>query len=382
MSEHFRTIKRLLIPLSLMTISGAIAQTPDVRTDVELETFLAERANLNINMPDAGYIWDDSSFTGSTETGTLSVSSTRVIYYFLHWGPIEVPAITEDYVRERIPEVWPGEGLQVLSVKDTVVAGHPAFFAEVLPQRDVYRAFFVIWNCPESGRQFIADMNYNIRYRTPREELEAELATTYHTVACHVGADTEELPTHVALFDSPRFELSFHHPLHWYVMESPYGVPHPDYRGRRNRDIGSLLAHLQDRTTDFFFKWESLPEQTSDDTLVMGSVLEHYRSAIATARGMDQVDSFEYGDAETVTINGLKVFKLFGDVVRKSPEQPDPGFVPDARALVVLIDNPEGTRRLQVVILIDEYEVDGIYLRPARDIFDRWATNLSEEIEL
>lgn len=367
-----------LILFALMTASGVVAQPPEVRTDADLESILADRANLSIDLPDLGYTWSDSSFTGSADAGTFSVSSTKVIYYFLHWGPIEVPEVTEDYVRERIPKIWPGEGLQVLSVSDTTVAGHPAYFAEVMPQREFYRAFFLIWNCPESGRQFIADMNYNVRFRTPRAELEAEFATTHHTLACHPGAETKELPDHVMRFESRRFGICFDHPLHWFVFENPYGVPHPKYRGMRNKEIGSLLAHLQDMTTDIFFKWETLPEEPADDTQTMGGAIEHYRAAIKCADAMDQVESFKYGDVETVTIDGRKVFKLFGDVVRKVPAKPGPDFVPRARAMVVLMDDQQNKRRLQVVILIDEYEVDGIPRKPVRDIFDRWAVALAE----
>ncbi|MCP4569451.1 MAG: hypothetical protein GY841_17890 [FCB group bacterium] len=366
--------------LALMMATNVVAQQPEVRTDTALESILADRANLAIDLPDLGYTWNDSGFTGSTDSGTFSASVTKVIYYFLHWGPIEVPEVTEDYVRDRIPKIWPGEGLQVLSVNDTIVAGHPAYFAEVLPQRDFYRAFFLIWNCPESGRQFIADMNYNVRFHTPRAELEAEFATTYHTLACHSGAETKEFPDLVKRFDSHRFGISFDHPLHWFVFENPYGVPHPEYRGMRNKEIGSLLANLQDMTTDIFFKWETLPEEPADDTQTMGGAIAHYRAAINCANAMDQVESFKYGDAETVTIDGRKVFKLFGDVERKTPPNPGPDFVSRARAMVVLMEDQQNKRRLQVVILIDEYEVDGNPRKPVRDIFDRWAIALAEGI--
>ncbi len=380
MSKHSIPAVCLTGLLTLLTASALIAQQPEIRTDADLESLLEVEAGLTIDLPDLGYTWSDSGFTGSAETGSISVSSTKVVYYFLHWGPIEVPEITEEYVRRRIPEVWPGENLRVLSVEDATVAGHPAFFAEVLPQRDFYRAFFLIWNCPESGRQFMADMNYNVSYHTPRAELEAEFATTYHTVACHPGAETRELPDHVVHFDSRRFGVSFDHPLHWYVFESPYGVSHPEYRGLRSREIGSLLAHLQDMTTDITFKWESLPDIPADGPVSMGSSVEHYRAAIACADALDQVESFAYDDAETVIIDGHEVFKLFGSVVRRTPDPPIPGFVANARALVVLMDDPQSRRRIQAVILVDEYEVEGIAHRPVRDIFDRWAITIAEGI--
>ena len=113
---------------------------------------------------------------------------------------------------------------------------------EAIPRRPFYRPQFLIWNCPESGRQFIADMNYNTLYRTPRSELQAQIDATVRTLACHPGAPTSPVPGHVARYDSLRFGLSFSYPLRWYVFENPYGVPHPAYRGFRDNTIGSVLA--------------------------------------------------------------------------------------------------------------------------------------------
>ncbi|MCP4548100.1 MAG: hypothetical protein GY835_16675 [bacterium] len=380
MSRQSILTASLPILLIMIAASGVFAQTPLVHTAAEMEALFADKANLGIDLPDLGYTWNDSSLTGNAVEGGISVSATKVIYYFLHWGPIEVPEITESYVRERIPKIWPGEGLRVQSVKTATVAGHPARFAEVMPQREFYRAFFLIWNCPESGRQFIADMNYNVQYRTPRGELEAEFDTTKHTLACHPEASTKELPDHVARFASHRFGIRFDHPLHWYVFENPYGVPHPEYRGLRDRSIGSLLANLQDMTTDIAFRWGTLPETPTNDQQMMGSSVVHYRAAIMFANALEQVESFNYDDAETVTINGRKVFKLFGDVVRKAPSEHVPGFVAEARALVVLVDDPQKQRRLQAAIIIDEYKVGGVARKPVRDIFDRWAVAVAEGV--
>ncbi len=370
----------LIVFLSLLAGSLAVGQVPDIHSDADLESLLQNKANLTIDWPDLGYTWNDSTFTGSAETGTISINATKVIYYFLHWGPIENPIVTKDYVRKRIPQIWPSEGLQVLSVNETTVAGHPAFYAEVMPQREFYRAFFLIWNCPESGRQFIADMNYNVRFRTPRTELEAEFETTYQTLACHVGAETKELSQHVVRYDSHRFGIRFDHPINWFVFENPYGVPHPQYRGRRNRKIGSLLANLQDTETDISIKWDNLPPGNSDDLQMMGNSVEHYRAAIKFGNSLEQIESFKYDDAETISLNGRKVFKLFGDVLRKTPEQLSPDFVSKARAMVVLIDDQVNNRRLQVLFLIDQFKVDGVFRRPERDIFDRWAEILADGV--
>ena len=129
-----------------------------MRTDRELEAALSEAAGIRLDLPALGYAWKDADLSGDKEQGALRVEHNRVIYYFVHWGPIESPEITEAYVRQRIPKIWPGEGLEVRKVEPATVAGHPALYAEAMPKRTFYRAFFLIWNCPQTGRQFIADM--------------------------------------------------------------------------------------------------------------------------------------------------------------------------------------------------------------------------------
>ena len=93
-------------------------------------------------------------------------------------------------------------------------------------------------------------------------------------------------------------------------------------------------------TTEIFFNWAPLPEEPADNVQYMGNMVAHYRA----------------------------------------PTQPDPGFVSRARAMVVLMDDQEGQRRLQIVILVDEYKVDGISRQPVRNIFDRWAVALAEGV--
>ncbi len=344
-----------------------------VQSDEILEELLKDRAGLAIDLPALGYEWSDSALVGDEESGSLLFESTKVIYYFLHWGPIETEKIDEEYVRERVPKVWPSEGLKVKEMVSTTVAGHPAILATVIPRRDFYRAFFLIWNCPESGRQFIADMNYNVAYKTPRAELDAEIAATTKTLACHPGAPTSAVDGHVARYDSHRFGLRFDHPLRWYVFENPYGVPHPEYRGIRDDSIGSLLAWLQDMTVRVTLHWEPLPAVEGDAPPDMAGGLAMLQAATALIEGMDEVEKFSPDATEAVTIGGRRAFKLIGDVTRGQPKEESPEFVPRARAAVVMVDDKESKRRISAVITVDYYEKNGELHQPVRDIFDRWA---------
>jgi hypothetical protein len=372
-----------LLATSLLLVLGggyASAQGRKVYTDVDLEKLLMEKAGIAADLPQEGYSWEESDIQGDTAEGSVSVTGTKIIYYFIHWGPIEVEEITPEYVRERIPKLWPSEGLVVNEVKPTTVAGHPAFYASATPQRQFYNPNFIIWNCPESGRQFIADMNYNTRYLTPRSELEAQIAVTTKTLACHKGAPTTDAPGLVVTYNEPRFNISFKHPLHWYVLENPYGVPHPNYKGIRDETIGSVLAWLKDRAVGIRFFWGPIPEQTGD-TATMGGSMEKMKACEQLISGLPSVESYYTEAYETLNIGGREVMKVIGIITKKKPEKPTPGFVAKARVMTMLIDSAKNNKRLFVVVLINFYEPDGIQLPPDRAIFDQWGYDITGKLD-
>lgn len=380
-------VESICIPSALaaafLTACVAIccAQATDVKTDIDAETILVEASGIGLNLPSGGYTWSNDAVEGDGQSGSMSLTHSKIIYYLLHWGPIEAEEITEEYVRERIPKIWPSEGFQIQSLRKITVAGHPAVFAEVIPRRDFYRPFFIVWNCPETGRQFIADMNYNISFHTPRAELEAEFETTLKTLACHPGAPTQETPGHVVPYESERFGVSFRHPLHWYVFESPYGVPHPAYKGIRDRSVGSLLAWLQDRQVELKLAWKPRPPAGEEEPGLMGSSAADIQEATKFAGGIEGIKSFAPQAGETITAGGRKVFKLLGIATNTEPEQTTPQFIPKSRMMVLLADGERTGKRLLVAVKIDFYGVDGVFHTPVRDIFDRWALAIAEGLD-
>lgn len=378
--------KRVLIPLMLATLLILVlgvtvsAQRQPTKTDIDLEKTLKDKAGITVDLPEMGYLWREEDFQGTLEEGSASVIQQKIIYFFIHWGPIETEEITPEYVRERIPKLWPSEGLVVKEVKPATVAGHPALFATAVPQRQFYSPNFLVWNCPESGRQFIADMNFNIRYKTPKSYLHAQIDAVTKTLSCHPGAPTSPVPSHVKHYDSQRFGFSFRHPINWYVFENPFGVPHPAYKGIRDRSVGSVIAWLKDRAVALKFFWMPMPE-AGKETAVMGGSLENLRAAENLIKGMSDVESFATDAYETINIGSGQLLKIVGLATRKKPEKPTSGFYPKARSMVLLIDNAITQRRLFVAIFINFYSVYGVDLPPDRDIFDRWAYEISKNLE-
>jgi hypothetical protein len=342
----------------------------------ELESLLLGTAGVGLTLPDLSYYWHEGDIRETADEGSIWVVHREMIYYFIHWGLIEVDSITPEYAAERIPKIWPGEGLQVLQTQPMTVAGHPAIYVDVLPRREFYRAHFLIWNCPETGRQFMADMNYNVSYGTPISELQAEIDATTKTLACHLGAPTSTVPGHVARYDEPRFSISFSHPLNWYVFESPYAVPHPACGGVRNDSIGSLLAWPKDGRVRIGFVRKPKPERAEADTLAMVGDVERFRPAAGAIGELEEVESFVPEASEPLTARGYQLVKVVGLVRRTVPEDSPSNFMPDGRGAVLLVDDERSAKRLFIIVWIDNYLLNGQSLCPDRHIFDGWARDL------
>lgn len=380
-----RVFRRSLAVCSVLALACPVleAQQPaPIRTGAELEQLLQERADIALTVPELGYSWRDEDVAGDPESGSVAVTHSKVIYYFVHWGPIEVDGIDEDYARQRIPKLWPGEGLAVQKVAPATVAGHPAVYAEAMPRRAFYRAFFLIWNCPETGRQFIADMNYNVAVGTPRAELDAELETTRHTLACHPGAPVAHLPGHPIRYDNPRYGLSFEHPANWFVFDNPYGVPHPAYRGLRDASVGSVLAWMQDMEVKLGFEWSRLPTPDGDSKEAMGVQVDLLRLAVKKAREVEGVTDFVLDEYETLRFGPTPVLKITGIAQLDEEHAKKADSIPSVRLMMLVAQDRTSNRRLVVSVAVGYHRKDGLLLPPDRSILDRWAVALTEGLRL
>jgi hypothetical protein len=376
LANRFRRVFLVAGAFALLIFRGAAAQEPDLHTHTELDSLLHDRAGISITMPDLGYLWTESDISGAYEEGSIWVIHRKMIYYLIHWGPIETDEITPEYVRERIPKIWPSEGIEVQATRPMTVAGHPAVYAEAVAASRFYSPQYLIWNCPESGRQFIADMNYNTSYRTPVSELQAQIDATTSTLACHTGAPVRPMPGLVARYESRRFGLAFSHPLRWYAFESPFAVPHPSYRGLRNDSIGSVLAWPKDHEVRLGFIWGPRPEAEASDTSAMVGDVQAFRAVVDLMQKLERVESFTPEASELLDVRGWRVLKVLGRVTRPEPEDPPANFEAKGRAVVLLVDAENSDRRLFIVVWIDNYTLEGRSLPPDRDIFDRWALDL------
>jgi len=76
---------------------------------------------------------------------------------------------------------------------------------------------------------------------TPESDFEDEKRSAM-TLECHNGAPVKHFPDLTKRFISKKYEISFFYPERWFVFDSPFYAPFPDYEGIISKKTGSVLS--------------------------------------------------------------------------------------------------------------------------------------------
>jgi hypothetical protein len=165
-----------------------------------------------------GERWETIDSTLSTTCGHITLHHSEWLMYFLHWRPLtkENSNLTKAYVRNHLLNFWGAAMDFELTNADgeTEVCGHKALFTEGNFGKGAVYTRFIVWNCPETNRQFTADCNINLRRRTPKELLELQYLIT-QTVCCHKGGKSVTSSKLTKRYESREFGVSFSIPPDW-----------------------------------------------------------------------------------------------------------------------------------------------------------------------
>lgn len=152
--------------------------------------------------------------------GHIKLHQDKWLMFFVHWRPLteENRNITPEYVRNTLLNFW-GPNMNNFKLKgyegSLQVNSHDAYYVYGT-FNDVVKTRFIIWNCPETGRQFIADLNINIAMGTP-EILHDLQQLSIMTISCHGGVKPGSiLPRQ---YKSEKYNLSFYTPEDWTTNE-------------------------------------------------------------------------------------------------------------------------------------------------------------------
>ncbi len=311
-----------------------------------LVALIKTTSGLDIRLDDVGWSWNAQDFTGSPEQGRLGFSDRKWLMYLVHWGPIQTPQITIDYVKKRMLTMWGVKFEFSGNEGETQVAGHDAVWVEAYGTNRMFYTRFIVWNCPQSGREFIADTNYNLAYKTPAEDFELERKSA-KSIQCHPGAESEHDDSLVSRYISPKYAISFDYPEAWFIDDSPFYVPFPEYEGIRDRRMGSLLGLPSDENLDVVLKWR--PMSAANEAGFMGvsqKVIEHLKAEVESE---PDVESLQGLGSERFSVSGVKIHRLCGRMKFKPMENKD--MTLDEGIFQAALWNVEGKRKQVIMIL-------------------------------
>ena len=209
------------------------------------------------NLCKTGDDWTVIQADSLSDGGRIKVGHDKWLMYFLHWRPLttERENISIEYVRHLLLNFW---GPQMpFTLKEgggeTQVSGHKAYYVDAtikLPA-DI-KTRFIVWNCPETGRQFVADCNINRSRGTAEAYIELQYDIT-STISCH-GQDSHSINSLLSQeYRSKEYNLSFCIPPNWRTAEFKYPRWFPEGLTDTNGSLWTLLTD-SDKVIDII--WE------------------------------------------------------------------------------------------------------------------------------
>jgi len=195
--------------------------------------------------------------------GVIRLHHDKWLMYFLHWRPLteERQKLSQEYVRDLMLNFWGPDMPFKLSENtgEMEVGGHKAYFVDGTIYDGAIQTRFIVWNCPETERQLIADCNINLRKGTPPELLELQKEITL-SVSCHGAASVQKNPVLNRLYASRMFNISFRTPATWKTEEYWDSAWFPNGMTPTN---GTLWTLLTDSEKYVELRWENRQSEIS-----------------------------------------------------------------------------------------------------------------------
>ncbi len=235
----------------MLFISGCDSVKPDL---VNLD-------GLRSTGNDWEIVYQDSSDT----SGSLTLHQGNWAMFFLHWRPIPEEELSVDYVRNTLLNFWGpdmpfetsgGGGKMDWESKE-------AYYHDGTIYDGAIKTRFIIWNCPETNRQIIADCNINVASGSPDSILEMQYDIA-STIACDGGLTDHDYSALTAGYSSDEYAISFAIPANWRTHEYPSTEWFPN---GQSISSGTLWTLMTDSERHVELKWTENGEEFSEETL-------------------------------------------------------------------------------------------------------------------
>ncbi len=200
--------------------------------------------------------------------GHIRLHTNKWLMYFLHFRPLtqENFDITPEYVRSQLLTFW-GPNMDHFSLKDTEgeieINGHKAYYVDGDFMNGLVKTRFIIWNCLETNRQFIADLNINKRLETPDTYHEIQQVVT-KTILCHGENRVTGGSILPKKYVNDSLDISFYIPNNWKTSGFDSNTWFPDGPDKTN---GTLWTLPSDSEKQIDIIWEKAAEKPTEKTI-------------------------------------------------------------------------------------------------------------------
>ncbi len=206
--------------------------------------------------------WKLTKNDSTVNNGHIKLENKIWLMHFIHWWELneDNKNVSDEYVRELLKNVW-GMQFELTGTEGkTTIAGHEAVFVEGM-LGDFVNTIFVVWNCPESGRQFLSDCNINISLNTPDKLLELQVDDITKSICCHDHENESDNPLLTNHISYENVGVSFSIPPNWH---SDFYIVNPDsdkkypgyYKDGVTEKHGVIWNLVTDSEREINFVWE------------------------------------------------------------------------------------------------------------------------------
>lgn len=215
---------------------------------------ISQELSLN-NLKSGLNPWEVLENQKEDDYGHIRLHQSKWLMCFLHWRSIteKNKELTIEYVRNQLLTFW-GPNMAYFSLTGeegkTKINGHNAYYVSGNFRNEVSTKF-IIWNCQESNRQFIADININKQLNTPDVYLDIQEVIAKST-CCHGNCNTKGGTILHGYFENTDYGVAFNKPAKWRTAAFEPEVWYPE--GARYSE-GSLWTLLPDAETQIDFFW-------------------------------------------------------------------------------------------------------------------------------
>lgn len=215
----------------------------------------------------SGNDWEIVYRDSTADSGRLTLHQDKWAMFFLHWRPLtdEGRNLSVAYARHLMLNFWgPDMPFDVSEGGGTFeVGGREAFYVDGTLGDNLIRTRFIVWNCPETNRQVIADCNINLASGSPDSILTMQYAMAA-TVSCNGTAHPTEHPALGSRYSNDRYKIGFSLPDNWRTgdYENPEWFPNG-----LSEASGTLWTLLTDSERHVELLWADAVGQVSEETL-------------------------------------------------------------------------------------------------------------------